>query len=96
MAWIKRNEENKIVDFLKRGEKPDDNWEEIASNSQEVIEFLSQDPASNGYAEWELNRIKGYGTVGEQLDMQYWDLVNGTTTWKDHIAAIKSQYPKPE
>jgi len=27
--------------------------------------------------------------------MQYWDLVNGTTTWKDHIAAVKAKYPKP-
>ena len=31
----------------------------------------------------------------EQLDMQYWDLVNGTTTWKDHVAAVKAKYPKP-
>ena len=31
----------------------------------------------------------------EQLDMQYWDQVNGTTTWKDSIKAIKDKYPKP-
>ncbi|BCU99922.1 MAG: hypothetical protein CM15mV31_0160 [uncultured marine virus] len=36
-----------------------------------------------------------YASVQEQLDMQYWDLVNGTTTWKDHIAAVKAKYPKP-
>jgi len=30
-----------------------------------------------------------------QMDMQYWDSVNGTTTWKDLIAKIKSDYPKP-
>ena len=36
-----------------------------------------------------------YASVGDQLDMQYWDLVNGTTTWKDHIAAVKAKYPKP-
>ena len=32
----------------------------------------------------------------EQLDMQYWDNVNSTTTWKDHIAKVKSDNPKPE
>ena len=30
----------------------------------------------------------------EQLDMQYWDAVNGTTTWKDRIDEIKALYPK--
>jgi len=36
-----------------------------------------------------------YASVQEQLDMQYWDAVNGTTTWKDHISAVKVKYPKP-
>ena len=36
-----------------------------------------------------------YGDIGSQLDMQYWDLVNDTTTWKDHIAKVKSDNPKP-
>ena len=36
-----------------------------------------------------------YLPVEQQLDMQYWDSVNGTTTWKDHIAAVKAKYPKP-
>ena len=28
-----------------------------------------------------------YASIGDQLDMQYKDAVNGTTTWKDHVAA---------
>ena len=36
-----------------------------------------------------------YLPVQEQLDMQCWDSINGTTTWKDHIAAVKAKYPKP-
>ena len=28
--------------------------------------------------------------------MQYWDAVNGTTTWKDKIAEIKAKYPKSQ
>tara|TARA_R100001440_G_scaffold1076_1_gene3568 strand:- start:613 stop:924 length:312 start_codon:yes stop_codon:yes gene_type:complete len=35
-----------------------------------------------------------YASIAEQLDMQYWDAVNGTTTWKDHITAVKAKYPK--
>jgi len=36
-----------------------------------------------------------YASVRDQLDMQYWDAVNGTTTWKDHISKVKSDNPKP-
>jgi hypothetical protein len=41
-------------------------------------------------------RQEAYGSIADQLDMQYWDAVNGTTTWKDHIAKVKSDNPKPE
>jgi len=37
-----------------------------------------------------------YPSIGEQLDMQYWDAVNGTTTWKDAIAQVKADNPKPQ
>ena len=36
-----------------------------------------------------------YLPIEQQLDMQYWDAINGTTTWKDHISAVKAKYPKP-
>ena len=41
-------------------------------------------------------RQEAYGSIADQLDMQYWDAVNGTTTWKDHIAEVKLNNPKPE
>ena len=40
-------------------------------------------------------RKLAYKPIEEQLDMQYKDLVNGTTTWKDHIAQVKADNPKP-
>ena len=41
------------------------------------------------------DRQLAYGSIADQLDMQYWDGVNGTTTWADHIAQVKSDNPKP-
>ena len=41
------------------------------------------------------DRAAAYASVGDQLDMQYWDAVNGTTTWKDHVAKVKADNPKP-
>lgn len=51
-------------------------------------------------AEIEANRYKqeratAYASLAEQLDMQYWDRVNGTSTWKEHIDAVKAAHPKP-
>jgi competence protein ComGC len=40
------------------------------------------------------NADDGYVSIGEQQDMQYWDAVNGTTTWQDHIRSVKEKYPK--
>jgi len=40
-------------------------------------------------------RDRDYGSVGDQLDMIYKDQINGTTTFKDHVAAVKLAHPKP-
>jgi|TARA_B000000557_G_scaffold16397_1_gene12622 predicted transglutaminase-like protease len=45
--------------------------------------------------EYKKNREQSYPSIQEQLDMQYWDSVNGTTTWKDAIAKVKTDNPKP-
>jgi hypothetical protein len=41
------------------------------------------------------SRKTAYGDLGDQLDMQYHDNVNGTTTWKDHVAKVKTDNPIP-
>ncbi len=41
-------------------------------------------------------RDRDYGSVADQLDMIYWDQVNGTATFKDHVAAVKAAHPKAE
>ena len=40
-------------------------------------------------------RRNAYGDLGSQLDMQYHDAVDSTTTWKDHVAKVKSDNPIP-
>ena len=41
-------------------------------------------------------RVLQYPSIQDQLDMQYHDLINGTTVWKDLITLIKTQIPKTE
>ena len=46
------------------------------------------------YDALQYQRDRQYPSIGDQLDMQYWDQVNGTTTWKDAVAKVKSDNPK--
>lgn len=43
---------------------------------------------------WLPQRISAYPSITTQLDMLYWDQINGTTIWKDTITNIKKQFPK--
>ena len=39
-------------------------------------------------------RLAEYPRLSDQLDMIYWDRVNGTNLWQDKITEIKTKYPK--
>lgn len=39
-------------------------------------------------------RLSEYPDQAEQLDLIYWDQVNGTSLWADKIQEIKDKYPK--
>jgi len=45
--------------------------------------------------ETQYQKDRVYPSIQDQLDMQYWDNVNGTTTWEDAIAKVKADNPKP-
>ena len=57
-----------------------------------MVSAAEIDRAANGY---KIERETAYPSIQEQLDMQYWDTVNGTTTWRDAIAKVKTDHPKP-
>jgi hypothetical protein len=60
---------------------------EILAKQQELITEYN----SNKY---QRDRAKDYPTLAEQLDMQYWDKINGTNKWQQAINAVKQKYPK--
>ena len=67
-------------------------WAQSSYNQQQEDNVKENGGASANYAQY---RIEAYGSIGDQLDMQFHDSVNGTTVWQDHIAAVKAKYPKP-
>jgi len=69
--------------------KPDGITEEKINNeiSRIEIEWIA--------TQYQRDRAEQYSTWQEQMDMQYHDQLDGTTTWKDAIAKVKSDNPKP-
>jgi hypothetical protein len=60
---------------------------EILAKQQElIIEYNSK--------QYQRNRAKDYPSIQEQLDLQYWDKINGTNKWQQAINAVKQKYPK--
>lgn len=83
--------------FLDRGthiEWLSDNTAGTVTEEQIATELAKLQTAWDNF-EYGRNREVEYATIGDQLDMQYKDALNGTTTWKDHIDAVKAKYPKP-
>jgi len=44
--------------------------------------------------DYKAKRAEEYPTIREQLDLLYWDKINGTDLWKDKISSIKENNPK--
>lgn len=60
---------------------------EILAKQQELItEYNSK--------QYQRDRAKDYPSLADQLDMQYWDKINGTNKWQQAINAVKQKYPK--
>ena len=76
---------------------------EVNGVLQDFSSALTEEQINTAVSEYEIHlksiqyqkdRAKEYPTIQEQLDMQYWDNVNGTTNWEDAIAKVKADKPK--
>ena len=72
----------------------DKNGKEISINTTKVNEELAKLQTEYDNNQYQRDREIVYPSIQDQLDMQYWDKVNSTTTWQDAIAKVKSDNPK--
>lgn len=59
-----------------------------------IMAEANNDRTSATSPNYVIKRKQAYPSIEEQLDMQYHDALNGTTTWKDAIAEVKSSIAK--
>jgi hypothetical protein len=96
----KRSEDLASADTYKEYIVPDDFDLSVTVKDENGDDIVLQDAIlyadfiSRYNNDYKSKRTSSYPSIEEQLDMQYWDSVNGTTTWKDSIAKIKSDNPK--
>ncbi len=91
--------ENRIVDVVENefDVAPQMSWIDCPDDCKagwDLIDGVPTDPGPQTYT-WDHNRHRAYNSLN-QFEMMYNDQINGTTTWKDAIEAIKAKYPKPE
>ena len=66
----------------------------VAINQSLVDEEAARLQAEYDSKAYARARAEAYAPIADQLDMQYWDSVNGSRTWLDHIEAVKEAHPK--
>jgi hypothetical protein len=69
-------------------------WE---NDTQPIAKELILAKVAELQAEYEAKqyqRDRQYPSIADQLDMLYWDKVNGTENWLNSIESVKSRFPK--
>ena len=79
--------------------KADKTWSTTSPHSEITWSTLDAEMARiqteyDGVGAIQRKREKEYPSIQDQLDMQYWDKENDTTTWADAIAKVKTENPK--
>ena len=63
-------------------------------SKEDILAKKAELQADYDAKQYQRDREKAYPSIGDQLDMQYWDKINGTSIWSDLITKIKSDNPK--
>ncbi len=99
-GWIEYNDgtANETIDSISAYSTiTDDHATKKAAVAAERQAEIDADTALRATYGWkrQFDETTSYASIGDQLDQQYKDALNGTTTWKDGIAAVKAAHPKP-
>ena len=70
--------------------------QQVKPSESEVLSELTRLLTEFNNDQYRRDRVNQYPSLADQLDMIYWDSVNGTENWKNMITSVKTQYPKAE
>jgi|TARA_R100000093_G_scaffold91_3_gene264 hypothetical protein len=70
-------------------------WSNTSPISKEDIKAkMSEVQSEYDAKQYQRDREAEYPSWQDQMDLQYWDKINNTSTWQDAVQAVKDKYPK--
>ena len=81
------------AEFTLRGDTLE--WVDTVQTQPTDAEITAEINRLKTISDYQTPRKKAYPSIGDQLDMQYWDKKNGTSKWVEAIDKVKSDNPKP-
>ena len=83
-----------VVEIINGKDYFDKDHNPVTLDEAKVNTELTRLQAEYNSNQYKRDRALDYASLQDQADMQYWDAVNGTTLWQEHIAEIKAKHPK--
>ena len=62
--------------------------------NQQITDKQAELQAEYDTKQYQRDRKKEYPSWQDQMDLQYWDKINNTSTWQDAVQAVKDKYTK--
>jgi predicted ribosome quality control (RQC) complex YloA/Tae2 family protein len=87
-----RNIHTNVTAITEGTQALDKNGNVVVLDESKIVTEMTRLQAE--YDALQYQRDRQYPPIGDQLDMQYHDELNGTTTWKDAVAKVKADHPK--
>lgn len=88
-TWIIQGEE-----LLENLQWTDSNFDK--PTDEEILAEVARLRSEWQNTQYQRDRARAYPRIQDQLDMLYWDRINGTNTWQTAIQQVKQQFPKNE
>jgi len=70
--------------------------EQSKPSKRQVVSEIKRLKALKEHLKYRRDRIPEYLPIDVQLDLLYWDKINGTDNWINHVTSVKEKFPKPE
>jgi hypothetical protein len=89
-----RNIHTNVTAITEGTQALDKNGNVVVLDESKIVTEMTRLQAEYDALQYQRDRAESFPRWQEQMDMQYHDEVDGTTTWKDAVAKVKADHPK--
>ena len=86
--WSLNGDSYEGLDWFESNDSPKPSRKELEDECERLYQIWLDE-------QYQRDRAKEYPPITVQLDLLYWDKINGTNNWEQAVQAVKDKYPKP-